>query len=272
MNEAHRRFQEWLLTGAEGDPARDLALHASVCPSCQKSIAALDLLAIVDPGLAAMPAAATLAARGGMLRTQRLAGAAAGVIFSAVILGIGASQLISLSRRSVPIGLASQTPGPSLIVDTATPEASPGSSGESLSQLESPSPTPIPTPVPTRPPKPGFPKAPTGLTAVASTGQIALSWSAPASNGGSPITRYDIYRDDAATPFHWVTTRSYIDLVANGVTHTYRVTAVNKVGHGPYSNTASGTTPNVVSPTPTASASPTPAPVPSAAPLSGSSP
>ena len=254
MNEAHRRFQEWLLTGAEGDPARDLALHASVCPSCQKSIAALDLLAIVDPGLAAMPAAATLAARGGMLRTQRLAGAAAGVIFSAVILGIGASQLISLSRRSVPIGLASQTPGPSLIVDTAMPEPSPGSPGESLSQLESPSPTPIPTPVPT--PKPGFPKAPTGLTAKVSTGQIALSWSAPASNGGSPITRYDIYRDGAATPFHWVTTRSYTDIVGNGVTHTYRVTAVNKVGYGPFSNAASGTTPNVVPPAPTSSPTP----------------
>lgn len=270
MNEAHRRFQEWLLTGAEGEPPRDLALHASVCPGCQQSIAALDLLAIVDPGLAAMPAAATLAARGGMRRTPRLAGAAAGVIFSAVILGIGASQLISLSRKSVPTGLASQTPGPSLIVDTATPEASPGSSGESLSQLETPStgPTPIPTPVPTPPAKPGFPKAPTGLTAVASTGQIALSWSAPASNGGSPITRYDIYRDGAGTPFHSVTTRSYTDIVANGVTHAYRVTAVNKVGHGPYSNTASGTTPDVASPSPTLSTSPAP----SAMPLSGSSP
>ena len=256
MNEAHRRFQEWLLTGAEGDPARDLALHASVCPSCQKSIAALDLLAIVDPGLAAMPAAATLAARGGMLRTQRLAGAAAGVIFSAVILGIGASQLISLSRRSVPTALASQTPSTSLIVDTATPEPSPSSPGESLSQLESASPTPIPTPVPTPRPKPGFPKAPTGLTAVVSIGQIALSWSAPASNGGSPITRYDIYRDGAGTPFHSVTARSYTDIVANGVTHTYRVTAVNKVGYGPFSNAASGTTPNVVSPTPTSSPTP----------------
>ena len=53
--ESHERFREWLAAGAEGDPPRDLAVHASVCPECQQSMAALDRLAAIDPGKAGAP-------------------------------------------------------------------------------------------------------------------------------------------------------------------------------------------------------------------------
>ena len=38
------------------------------------------------------------------------------------------------------------------------------------------------------------PGAPTGLTATPGDGQVTLSWAAPASDGGSPVTGYNVYQ------------------------------------------------------------------------------
>ena len=51
----HERFLDWLFAGAKGDPPRDVALHASVCPDCSQWIAAYDALAGIDPGRAPLP-------------------------------------------------------------------------------------------------------------------------------------------------------------------------------------------------------------------------
>ena len=71
-----------------------------------------------------------------------------------------------------------------------------------------------------------------------------LKWSAPASNGGSPISGYRIQRATTAgaetflTPVGNVTT--YSDKVTTGgVRYYYKVTAVNSVGESPPSNEAS---------------------------------
>jgi hypothetical protein len=37
------------------------------------------------------------------------------------------------------------------------------------------------------------PGAPGGLTGTSGDAQVALSWAAPVSDGGSPITSYDLY-------------------------------------------------------------------------------
>ena len=170
--------------------------------------------------------------------------------FCAAILGIGVTQLIPV-LGGIGATQATPTPGQSALF-TATPDPTPPATPSPTpvptvvpTPVPTPTPTPIPTPEPTAPPKPGSPGAPRSLAAVASIGHIALSWSAPSSNGGSPITRYDIYRDGAGRPFRSVTTRSYTDTVANGSTHQYRVTAVNSVGSSAYSKVATGTTPNV---------------------------
>jgi|GEM_PF-3556131 len=95
----------------------------------------------------------------------------------------------------------------------------------------------------------GTPGAPTGLTASASSGtQINLSWSAPANNGGYPVTGYKIeYKIGSGSYSTLVTntgtsstTYSHTGLTS-GQSYSYRVSAVNSVGVGAASNEASST-------------------------------
>jgi hypothetical protein len=51
----HARFVDWLADGAEGEPPRDLALHASSCEDCMRSVAAVDSLRAIDVGAAPLP-------------------------------------------------------------------------------------------------------------------------------------------------------------------------------------------------------------------------
>jgi hypothetical protein len=164
VNEAHQRFREWLTAGAEGDPPRDVAVHASLCPECRRSIAALDLLAVVNPGVASMPAEQTGRERGRLAMAGRLVGATA-VLFSAAILGVGVSQLIGVSHPDSPIAQASQTPEQNVLAQTATPGASqpaalPSPPEETLTPLATPEPTPLP---PGATPRPSFRPAPTPI-------------------------------------------------------------------------------------------------------------
>jgi subtilase family serine protease len=88
------------------------------------------------------------------------------------------------------------------------------------------------------------PTAPTGLVASGGNAVVNLSWSAPASNGGSAITSYRIYRGTSSGAETLLTsvspTTSYSDTgVTSGITYYYEVTAVNVPGEGPRSNEAS---------------------------------
>src|SRR6476661_8290585 len=92
------------------------------------------------------------------------------------------------------------------------------------------------------------PAAPQSLTAVAGDGSVNLSWAAPTSDGGSPITGYSIYRGtsaggESATPIATnVKTSTYADTGrVNGTRYFYTVAAVNAVGTSPQSNEASAT-------------------------------
>ena len=75
---------------------------------------------------------------------------------------------------------------------------------------------------------------------------MALTWTAPASDGGSPITGYEIWRGTTSGGASLLTTvgvtTSYTDsTVSNGTTYYYQVAAVNAVGTGPGSNERSAT-------------------------------
>ena len=90
------------------------------------------------------------------------------------------------------------------------------------------------------------PSVPQNLQANTSNSQVILSWSAPSSNGGSPITNYKIFKSTSSgTETLFATTENmtlYNDTsVTNGQTYFYTVTAVNSVGESPQSNETSVT-------------------------------
>jgi len=91
-----------------------------------------------------------------------------------------------------------------------------------------------------------LPGQPIGLTAVPADRQVSLAWSAPASNGGSPITNYAIYRGTTSGGETLLLTvgniLSHVDPgLTNGVTYYYTVAAINSVGQGPNSTETSAT-------------------------------
>jgi fibronectin type 3 domain-containing protein len=91
------------------------------------------------------------------------------------------------------------------------------------------------------------PGAPSGLTATAGNGQVSLSWTAPASDGGAQITSYDVYEGttgDVKTTAPAASSKGTsvtVKNLANGTTYYFKVAAVNTVGVGPASSAASAT-------------------------------
>jgi hypothetical protein len=184
VTDLHTRFGAWLESGAEGEPSRDVALHASACPDCQRLIAAFDALATVDLTLA--PDTPPSADRGTqsfspLARAGRYAVAAAATVLLGAVVAIGGSRLAvddteeatpeptreevltgieeaprSASPRPSPSGSPSPSPTPEATA-TASPTAT-----ESTVVVSPPPPTARPpAPPPPPPPPPPSPPAPT---------------------------------------------------------------------------------------------------------------
>ncbi|HHV64047.1 MAG TPA: hypothetical protein GXX46_03085, partial [Peptococcaceae bacterium] len=80
---------------------------------------------------------------------------------------------------------------------------------------------------------PTVPTVPQNFTAAPGDGQVTLSWTAPASDGGSEITHYEVSSNNGTT---WVTAGSSSSHtftgLTNGTEYTFKVRAVNSVGRG----------------------------------------
>lgn len=88
------------------------------------------------------------------------------------------------------------------------------------------------------------PGAPVDVRATAGSGEVALGWSAPASDGGLPITGYTVTASPGGAQ---CSTRVGVDTnplacmitgLTNGSSYTFEVTATNALGQGPGTQTA----------------------------------
>ena len=127
----HERFAEWLAAGAEGDPPRDAALHASMCDECMRAVAAFDSLQAIDPGAAPLPPLRALASdRPTPFGAARIAVGAFAVILLAASVSIGATGLL---RQTQSAADASPTQGGDVLAGAPSPR--------STQRLPSPTPT-----------------------------------------------------------------------------------------------------------------------------------
>ena len=96
------------------------------------------------------------------------------------------------------------------------------------------------------PPSDGPPGSPSSVSATAGDAQVALSWRAPAFDGGSAITNYKVYRGTTPGAGSFLADAgrnlTYVDTsVVNGTTFYYTITAENTSGEGTPSNEVSST-------------------------------
>ena len=87
------------------------------------------------------------------------------------------------------------------------------------------------------------PGAPRDLSATVSDRRVELRWTAPASNGGAAILRYEYELDGDGiwTPTGGTATRTTVRNLTNGQSYDFRVRAVNRVGAGTESSSQSAT-------------------------------
>ena len=206
MDELHDRFDDWLAAGAQGEPPRDVAVHASGCDACLRSLVAYDSLQAIDIGAAALPPLGRVAPAGreALARTLRFAVGAVAVVLLGTSVAIGASGLL----RTAQLGSAQETQSPGEGVLSGVPSApasEPGSqqpaasAGESGKPKQSPSEesavavaTPAPQVLPHSTPSPqplgtpGPTAAPTPTSAPTATPSATATASATASATVSP--------------------------------------------------------------------------------------
>ena len=91
----------------------------------------------------------------------------------------------------------------------------------------------------------GPPGPPTGVVAVPGNTTAIVFWDAPGSDGGSPITEYEVVSDPAGQgeTVDGSTLQATVAGLTNGVAYGFVVTAANAVGAGPQSATSTPVVP-----------------------------
>jgi hypothetical protein len=96
------------------------------------------------------------------------------------------------------------------------------------------------------------PGSPTSVIGTAGNGQVSVSWTAPASNGGAVITDYVVQYSTSASGTYTTfsdgtstTTTATVTGLTNNTAYYFKVAAVNYVGTSSYSSVSSGVTPFV---------------------------
>jgi hypothetical protein len=146
VNDLHAQFGAWLTAGAHGEPLRDVALHASGCPSCLELASGMDALSEIDPGRAPAPPLdpVPLASAPLRLTPRRVARAVAGLSAVGFLIAAVALTATSLLDNGGPTAElpAQPTLGEAVLGAQATPE--PTAPEESATAEPSPSPSATP--------------------------------------------------------------------------------------------------------------------------------
>jgi hypothetical protein len=112
---------------------------------------------------------------------------------------------------------------------------------ELTSPPSAPSNSVTPSPAPTRP------DSPTAVTAAASDASATIHWTAPANNGGTPITNYTATSVEDNTKFCSVSSPALtcnVTGLTNSRPYTFTVTATNRIGTSDPSNHSNQVTPH----------------------------
>ena len=92
------------------------------------------------------------------------------------------------------------------------------------------------------------PGAPQSVSATAGDTNADVSWSAPASNGGSPISAYEVTSAPGGKTCSTAgATTCTVNALTNGIPYTFTVTATNGVGAGPASTPSNSVVPHAPS-------------------------
>jgi trimeric autotransporter adhesin len=103
---------------------------------------------------------------------------------------------------------------------------------------------------PVTPAVPTAPGAPTIGTATAGNASATVTWTAPASNGGSPITGYVITPSTGSAVTVGNVTSDDVTGLTNGSSYTFTVAATNALGTGAASAASNAVTPEAPAPPP----------------------
>jgi uncharacterized protein (TIGR02145 family) len=96
------------------------------------------------------------------------------------------------------------------------------------------------------------PGSPTSIIAVAGNAQATISFTAPASDGGSAITGYTVTSSPGGITATGATSPINVTGLTNGTAYTFAVVATNAVGNSVASSASTAVTPNTVPGPPTA--------------------
>ena len=154
----------------------------------------------------------------------------------------GGSPITSYTVTSSPGGLTATCPGSPCVITgltngtgyTFTVHAT-NAQGDSAESSASTGVTPA-----------AVPGAPTGVSAVAGAGQASVSFTAPASDGGSPITSYTITSAPGGVTATCPASPCVITGLTNGTAYTFTVQATNSAGTSVASASSSSVTPVTV--------------------------
>jgi hypothetical protein len=204
VSDLHDRFQDWLIAGTEGEPPRDLAVHASGCGACLRMVATVDAIQAIEIDRAPMPPIAMVTGAGESRGRRYAVGAmAVALIWAGVAVGSGmfrqpeqgAVEVLASPGGGVlggaPVATstvqATASPRPSRS-PTEAPTPSEPAATLGVAATAAPLPLPIPVPTPSAPPAPQPTSTPTPPASLTPTPTATISASPTDSPSVTPTS------------------------------------------------------------------------------------